>query len=385
MSDFNQQPIVLEEGRFARLQAIEWWDQSLLDEARVLVVGAGALGNEVIKNLALLGLGNLAIIDMDRVEMSNLSRSVLFRQEDEGKSKAECAARSARAIYPDIRATAIAGNILSDVGLGYFRWAQVVVGALDNREARVFVNSVCAKANRPWIDAGIEVFQGIVRGFAPPLTACYECTMSQVDWDLLNKRRSCSLLARRALAHRGAPTTPTIASIIGGIQTQEVVKLLHRMEALIGRGLVFEGAGHNYYTVNYPIAPDCPWHDPASEIISMDDLNSDTPLQLIWDRAEERLGGMDAIDLSREMVDYLECARCGERERALASVEKISDDRALCSCGAERTPRFFHSIEEGSDLLRCTVAELGLPCWDIMWARRGVESLGIEIAGDRAL
>src|SRR5690348_7153428 len=81
------------DGRFARFEAIEWWDQSLLQKARVLVVGAGALGNEVIKNLALLGIGNVVIADMDKIELSNLSRSILFRESDEGKSKAECAAR----------------------------------------------------------------------------------------------------------------------------------------------------------------------------------------------------------------------------------------------------------------------------------------------------
>src|SRR5438874_13606964 len=74
----------LQEGRFARLEAIEWWNQSLLSGAKVLVIGAGALGNEVIKNLALLGVGHLVVADMDRVELSNLSRSVLFREEDEG-------------------------------------------------------------------------------------------------------------------------------------------------------------------------------------------------------------------------------------------------------------------------------------------------------------
>ncbi len=143
----NEATIVIppaNEGRFARFAAIKWWDQSLLTAARVLVVGAGALGNEVIKNLALLGVGNLIIADMDRVEESNLSRSILFRPEDEGEFKATAAARASRQIYPGMTAVAAVGNVLSDIGLGYFRWAQVVVGALDNREARVFVNQACA-------------------------------------------------------------------------------------------------------------------------------------------------------------------------------------------------------------------------------------------------
>jgi adenylyltransferase/sulfurtransferase len=375
--------VSLEEGRFGRFSAIQWWDQSLISTARVLVVGAGALGNEVIKNLSLLGVGHLVVVDMDRVELSNLSRSILFREEDRGKPKAECAARAARLIYPDLSVEPIVGNVLADVGLGRFRWAHVVVGALDNREARVFVNSVCARVGRPWIDGGLDVLQGIARGFAPPETACYECTMSQVDWDLLNKRRSCSLLARRALEHQGAPTTPTIASIIGGIQVQEVIKLLHGMDALVGRGFVFEGATHSSYTVTYPISPDCGWHDPQPDIEAMADIDSGTPLSVIWDRAAQRLGGVDAIDLGREMVSHLECTGCGVSKAVMLTVEKIGAESALCpGCGSERHPRFFHSVPAGSALLDRTIAELGLPRREIVWARRGADSLGIEIAGD---
>ena len=374
--------IQLREGRFARLEAIQWWKQSLLRDARVLVAGAGALGNEVIKNLALLGAGHVVVIDMDRIELSNLSRSVLFRAADEGKSKAECSAHAAKNIYPDIDVHPINANLLADVGLGYFRWAQVVIGALDNREARVFLNSACARVGRPWIDGGIEVLQGIVRGFHPPKTACYECTMSAVDWDLLNKRRSCSLLARRALEQRGTPTTSTTASIIGAIQVQEAIKLLHGMDGLIGRGFVFEGAGHNSYTTNYPINPDCPWHEEPTEIVVLSDVDSATPLKIIADAARAQLGGFDTFDLSRELVEQLECPACKRIEPIWKPIEHVSESQARCACGAERVPQFVHSIPSGSALFAKSPCELGLPKWDIIWARHGMEMIGFEIAGD---
>jgi molybdopterin/thiamine biosynthesis adenylyltransferase len=383
MSSHQPATIQLQEGRFARLEAIEWWDQSRLQQARVLVIGAGALGNEVIKNLALLGVGNLLVVDMDHVELSNLSRSVLFREADEGRPKAECAAHTARQIYPAMNIRAVVANVLSDVGLGCFRWADVVIGALDNREARVFVNSACARVGRPWIDGGIEVLQGVVRGFAPPVTACYECTMSQVDWDLLNKRRSCSLLARRAISQQGTPTTPTTASIIAALQVQELIKVLHGMEAMLGRGFVFDGAGHSSYNVTYPISPDCPWHEPATPIQSLAGFNSATPLQTIWDEAAEKLGGVDALDFGRELVQELICPACNHRSAVLQSVEKITAAQVLCGqCGAEATPSFFHSLAPGSELLSKTVAQIGLPAREIIWARRGAESIGIEMAGD---
>lgn len=376
-------PIQIAEGRFARLEAIEWWDQALLARTKILVIGAGALGNEVVKNLALLGIGNLVIADMDTIELSNLSRSVLFRAEDEGRFKSECAARAARNIFPDMRVTPLVGNIMSDLGLGWFRWADAVVGALDNREARVFVNSACARVGRPWIDGGIEVLNGVARGFAPPRTACYECTMSKVDWDLLNKRRSCSLLARRALAQRGTPTTPTTASVIGAIQVQEVIKLLHGRHALLGRGFFFDGAEHSSYTVNYPVNPDCPWHEPAAIIEPLPRFSSKTKLVEIWRKAAQQLGGLDAIDFAREIVERLECSACGRRTDIFEVAEKIREEQLRCpGCGAECAATFLHSINAQSTCLDRTIGETGLPAWDIVWARRGNEVRGFEISGD---
>ncbi len=383
MTSAPAEPIRLKEGRFARLEAIEWWDPSLIRNARILVVGAGALGNEIIKNFALLGVGHVAVVDMDRVELSNLCRSVLFRESDEGSPKAECAARAATGIYPEMDIRPIVGNVMADVGLGWFRWAQVVVAALDNREARVFVNSSCARVGRPWIDGGIDVLSGIVRGFHPPSTACYECTMSEVDWQLLNKRRSCSLLARRAIENRGTPTTPTTASIVGAIQAQEAIKLLHGMDPLLGRGFVFEGAGHNSYAVSYSVNPDCGWHDAPGEVVALPDFRSDTLLRKIWEEAGRRLGGLDALDLVRELVERMDCPACGTGEPVFRSLEKVHEDEALCpGCGKERVPRFIHSITEGSQLLGRSAQQVGLPSWDIVMARRGERVLAFELAGD---
>jgi molybdopterin/thiamine biosynthesis adenylyltransferase len=375
--------LVVSDERFSRFERVEWWDQARLTRAKVLVVGAGALGNEVIKNLALLGIGHLAIADMDTIEISNLTRSALFRESDAGHPKAERAALAARDLYPAIEATALVGNITADLGLGWLRWADAIVGAVDNREARIFINSACARVGKPWIDGGIEVLQGVARGFHPPDTACYECTMSDVDWQLINKRRSCSMLARRALAHGGTPTTPTTASVIGAIQSQEVVKLLHGMPALLGRGFVFEGASHSSYSVAYPISPDCPWHEEVAPITAID-AGHDTPLDVVWREAERILGEVDAIELGRELVDELECVSCHRTRSVLRAIDVVNESDAICeSCGGDSTPRFFHSIGPGR--LARTPRELGLPRWDIVWARRGERFHGFELAGDQTV
>lgn len=305
-----------QEGRFARLEAIEWWDQALLARSHVLVIGAGALGNEVVKNLALLGLGHVVIADMDRVELSNLSRSVLFRESDEGRFKAECAARAAREIFPGIDAHAFVGNVLADLGLGYFRWADVVIGAL---------------------------------------------------------------------ANHGTPTTPTTASIIAAMQVQEVIKHLHGRPALLGKGFVFDGANHGSYPVNYRIAPDCPWHEPPAPIESAPDFGQSTPLRAIWQESERRLGPLDAIDFAREIVGHVECGTCHRLTEVFRPAEHVTADELLCpQCRTECAPTFVHSVTAQSPLLDRTIGGLGLPAWDVVWARAGDRVLGWELTADAA-
>ena len=83
-----------------------------------MVVGAGALGNEVIKNLVLMGIGHIFIVDFDTIELANLSRSVLFRESDSGRKKAEVAAARAKEINPNVHVQYVHGDVTTDIGLG---------------------------------------------------------------------------------------------------------------------------------------------------------------------------------------------------------------------------------------------------------------------------
>ena len=256
-----------DDDRYASLRLIPWWRQDKLAAARVLVVGAGALGNEVVKNLALMGVGTVLIIDMDTIEPSNLSRSVLFRASDGGKPKAEVAAARAREINPEVRFVPIVGNVIDDLGLGVFRDVDVVIGCLDNREARLWVNRQCWKVGTPWVDSGIQEIQGVVKVFVPPDSACYECAMTARDYQLLNVRYSCPMLRRDEILAGKVPTAPTIASMMAALEVQEALKLIHGLPVAAGSALVFNGVTNQFYSTQLPHRGDCLSHETYPEAL----------------------------------------------------------------------------------------------------------------------
>jgi adenylyltransferase/sulfurtransferase len=377
-----------QEDRFHRFRLIGWWDQEKLARAKVLVVGAGALGNEIVKNLALLGVGRVLIADMDRIENSNLSRSVLFRASDNGAYKAQIAARAAAGIYPDIKVASFNGNIVYDLGIGVYRWADVVIGGLDNREARLAINRNCWKVNKPWIDGAIEQIQGTARVFVPDgdvgESPCYECTMSQTDWKLLQNRRSCNLLTRPEMEGGKTPTTPTISSIIAGVQCQEAVKLLHGMETIAGRGWVFAGLTTDSYAVTYQRNDDCYSHDPLEQVIALDAGADSITLAQLLQKARELLGPTAELELGRDVLEKLVCPKCREEEPLFMSLGKVGANKANCpTCpGVRREVVTFHKVRGTESFLNRTPAGIGVPAFDIVIARTATRAIGLELAAD---
>ncbi len=374
-----------EDGRFARFELIGWWDQERLSRSRVVVIGAGAIGNELVKNLALLGIGNLFIADLDRIEHSNLSRSVLFRESDCGEPKAEVAARQARELYPQMNTASFVGNIVHDLGLGIYRWADVILGGLDNREARVAINSAAARTAKTWIDGAIERLDGVARVFDPATGPCYECTMSEIDWKMLDARRSCALLTRDEMEEGKVPTTPTTSSVIAGIQAQEAVKLLHGLDVLAGQGFVFDGTHHQSYTVSYPRLEDCPAHEAYDPIDVLDQSVAKTTAAELLERARSELGPGAVIEVNNDLLESLTCPTCNVTQPLLASLGRVTESEGRCpDCDGPRTPNLYHTIGDRPELLEHTLAELGVPAWDIVGARAGLESRYYEFAGDRS-
>ena len=321
---------------------------------------------------------------MDRVENSNLSRSVLYRESDNGRFKADVAAEAAKAIYPDIRVHAFNGNVVHDLGLGAFRWADVIVAGLDNREARLTINRHCHKINRPWIDGAIESISGTARVFLPGDGPCYECTMSQTDWKLLQARRSCNLLSRGEMEQGKTPTTPTIASIIAAVQCREAVKLLHGLPTLVGRGWVFEGLSVDSYLVDFRRKDDCLSHETLGQIHALDAGVDDLPIGDLLSEARRLVPGSQ-LELCRDVLQSLDCPRCGQSEELFVSLGKVRAEKAFCpNCpGVRRAVKTFFQIGDDCGWLDKTLGQIGVPPLDILIARNGGEAVGLELAADR--
>ncbi|MGB0930909.1 MAG: HesA/MoeB/ThiF family protein, partial [Chitinophagales bacterium] len=210
-------------------QLMSWWDTEVIKTAKVMVVGAGALGNEVLKNLTLLNVGNILVMDFDDVEYANLNRSILFRESDCGTGicKSEIAAERIRKINPNVKVMSIEGDVTTDIGLGVFRRMDVIIGCLDNRLARLFLNRACYKVNKTWVDGGIENLAGQLNVYKPNVS-CYECGLTPADWKNIKFRLGCPDVARRNYAQGKIPTTPISSSIIGAMQVQEALKVVYK-------------------------------------------------------------------------------------------------------------------------------------------------------------
>jgi molybdopterin/thiamine biosynthesis adenylyltransferase len=376
---------VRDEERFDRLRRISWWDQARLRRARVLVIGAGALGNEVLKNLALLGVGNVFIADLDTVEGSNLSRSVLFRERDEGRPKAQAASEAVEDIYPGTRTHWFCGDVVNDFGLGVYRWADLVIAGLDNREARLHVNRCCWKVNRPWVDGATEVLQGVVRVFIPPDGACYECTMSAADWEVLQERRGCAGMKAEALPQERVPTTPTTSSIVAALECQEALKLLHGLPSMSGEGVVFNGVTNDFYVVRYNRDEECNSHDTLREVIALDRRSEELTGRELLEEARARLGPGTSIDFGRDLLIAMECPKCGTREPVFRPSASVSETTARCPrCGEMRSIERANTADGSEPWIGRTLHDLGLPPFDIVAARRGMDQIGLEISGDGA-
>jgi ubiquitin-activating enzyme E1 C len=162
----------------------------LHNEAKILVIGAGGLGCEILKDLALSGFNDIHIIDMDTIDVTNLNRQFLFRQKDVGKYKSEVAAAfvNRRCGHLGVKVAAYVGKI-QDYDETFYRKFNVIVAGLDNIQARRWMNATLhdmvdrssgepdPSTMIPLLDGGTEGFKGQARVIVPFMTSCFDCSL----------------------------------------------------------------------------------------------------------------------------------------------------------------------------------------------------------------
>ena len=360
--------------------------QDRVSAAHVMVVGCGALGNEVLKNLVLMGVTHIVAIDFDVVEMGNLPRSVLFSKTDAEKHrlKVEVVAERLREMNPQVDIKTICGDIAYDVGLGLIRQMDVIIGCVDSRWARYCINRLSMRAGIPWVDGAINGLEGTARVFIPGKN-CYACNLGPEGLKDLARRMPCSGIIRRQEQAGSAPTTSIVASIIGAIEVQEALKLIQADfgTSLCGRMFYYDGEHATVRIADYQAYDDdCPEHEEWTPVRPTEVRVTQTVSEALQQWAHEfgvlgiakRQSGAESVMLCLSndcFVDYVSRRDNDERVSVMLpgrAVEAFVEQ----SCALRVLPlsalyqHEYHDI--GSDFLykHLTLAQLGIPQEDIV-------------------
>ncbi|UCC19040.1 MAG: ThiF family adenylyltransferase [Promethearchaeota archaeon] len=267
----------IDSDKFDRQKRIPGWDQSKVLNATVMVIGVGATGNELVKNLALTGIGKIIIIDYDLIEKSNLNRCVLFNMENdiEGKYKVDVVKESIKILNPEVEILAYKDR-LNDIDKNLYKKTDIICSCVDNIEARLEANNYAYYYNIPFIDSAIDEHFGSIQSVYSEVrdAPCLQCGISEKDLDLMWKKFSCTgqeINSENGETTRKIATIITTTSIIGGIQSQQVIKFILNLdhfkdyrkwdtqigEPLIGRQLNYNGLINKFDIIEKSKDPNC--------------------------------------------------------------------------------------------------------------------------------
>ena len=378
---------------------LSWFKKEKVKNARVLVAGAGALGNEVVKNLALFGVGHIYVCDFDQIEISNLTRSVLFREEDAYNHayKAEIVAKRAKEINPQIEVTPIVGNLFSEVGFGLYKAVDVIIGCLDSRIARYQLNRLSLRAGKTWIDGSIENLTGVVKVYTPGVS-CYECGLSREEFNNIMLRTGCADVVRTQTSAGRVATTPISASIIGAVQVQEAMKVIHTEEGqpvpfktLSGKMWRFEGMTNVVNVYKYSSwKNNCPAHERWDNVVRGENLSANMTIAQILGELKQLLD-VDALEINMRNNKFVEKIISDKPEKEFdiripesqldnyissnEELRKLSYRTLFHKC-------FIENIDEYFPYMEMSLKEIGIPLFDILQVSTNKGQFFVELSAD---
>src|SRR5690348_76215 len=237
--------------RHLRLPEVGEAGQRRLEDARVVIVGAGGLGSPAAFYLAAAGVGTLVLADDDVVDRSNLQRQILHTDAGIGMPKVRSAAQALTALNPRVRIMGISERVTSANVEDLLDGADVVLDGADNFPVRYLLNDACVKLAKPLVYGAVHRFEGQVsvfdagrkRGVAP----CYRCLFPQPPPP--EAAPNCS----------EAGVLGVLPGVIGMLQATEVLKLILGLgEPLAGRLLTFDALAMRFRETRLAPDPECP-------------------------------------------------------------------------------------------------------------------------------
>ena len=347
-------------------------------------------------------MGHIFVVDFDKIEISNLTRSVLFREEDafEHRYKAEVAAKRAMEINPQIKVTPIVGNLFSEVGLALYKSVDVIIGCLDSRLARYQLNRMAMRAGKTWIDGSIENLTGVVKIYTPG-QSCYECGLSREEFNIIMLRTGCADVVRAQTSQGRVATTPVSASIVGAVQAQEAMKIIHldsyegdRLPYTTLQGKMWRYEGLTNTTNTYKFASwkkDCPAHEQWEPTLSVENMTADMTVR---DALEEirRTVGVNAVEINLMNNKFIEAiiSDAPELEFKVMVPESQLDDTISSDTEMRKLSyrtifhkKFYENIDFDFPFQDLTLRQIGIPYFDILKVATDKGEFYIELQADK--
>ncbi len=250
--------------------------QKQIQQAKILLIGAGGLGHPAALYLAAMGVGKFAIVDGDKVHISNLHRQVLFRDSDIGKSKSKILAECLKMTNPEIQVLSYDQFLDKSLAIQLFPAYDVIVDGTDNFESKFLINDVAAYFKKPVIYAAISQFEGQVGVFWNSQGSCYRCLYPSLP---KSKIQNCA----------EAGVIGALPGIIGSMQALETMKVIlyqsqqfdsttaqtfDLLMPLLNKIQYYNFSTNENRTLNVPIRSSCPCHQSQFSLEDISEISN---------------------------------------------------------------------------------------------------------------